>query len=86
MFGKLRLARGRLVGTKSGLANGLLASVAGEPSCPMAGGAHAELKVAGPHAAQRRVVFGARAGGLLEDHAAAGLALAASLRAETRRT
>ena len=36
----------------------------GERSILMAGGAFAELKVAGPHAAQRRVVVGARAGGL----------------------
>ena len=42
------------------------AGVVGERSWPMAGGALAELKVAGPHAAQRQVVAGARAGGLLD--------------------
>ncbi len=45
---------------------GLLAVVVGEQSRSMVSGAHAAVKVAGPHAAQRRVVVGARAGGLLE--------------------
>ena len=44
----------------------------------MSGGAFIELKVAGPHVAERRVVFGVRAGGLLEVHAAVGLVLVAS--------
>ena len=55
-----------------------LASVVGEQRCELAGGAKVKLKVGGPYAAQRRVGFGARAGGLLEVHAAVGLALAAS--------
>jgi len=38
----------------------------------LAGGAKVELKVAGPHAAQRRVFAGFRASGLLEVHASAG--------------
>ena len=50
----------------------------GEQRCALAGRASAKLKVAGPHAAQRQVIFGVRAGGLLEVHAAVGLALAAS--------
>ena len=54
------------------LANGLSIEVVGEPSRPMAGGALARMKVAGPHAVQRQVVGEARAGGLLEVHAAGG--------------
>ena len=50
----------------------LLAGEAGWLSCVSAGGALAELVIAGPHEVQRRGVVGARAGGLLEDHAAAG--------------
>ena len=53
-------------------------SVVDELRCELAGGAKVELRVAGPHAAQRQVVFGSRAGGLLEVHAAVGLVLAAS--------
>ena len=45
------------------------------------------MKVAGPHAAERRVVVGLRAGGLLDGHAAASwLTLVGGRRAETRRT
>ena len=54
------------------------AGVAGERSWSMSGGALFELKVAGPNVAERRGVFGVRSGGLLEVHAAVGLALAAS--------
>ena len=53
-------------------------SVVDELRCELAGGAKVELRVAGPHAAQRQVVVGARAGGVLEVHAAVGLVLAAS--------
>ena len=60
--------------------------VVGEQSCALAGRAKVELKVAGPHAVQRQVEFGVRADGLLEVHAAIGLALAACRRAGTRRT
>jgi len=52
----------------------------------MAGRESAELNVAGPHAAQRQVIFGVRAGGSLEAHAARGPALAASRWAKARRT
>ena len=41
----------------------------------MASRALAELNVAGPHAVQRQVDFGVRAGVLLDVHAAIGLAL-----------
>ena len=63
------------------------AGVVSEQSRSLSGGAKAELKVAGPHAAQRQVVADARAGGLLDLHAAAvWLALVGGRRAETRRT
>ena len=42
------------------------AGVVGEPSCPIAGAAYADLKVAGPHAVERLVLAGSRAGGLPE--------------------
>jgi hypothetical protein len=45
------------------LTNGLLAVVVGEQSCPPAGRVLAELNVAGPHAAERQVFAGSRAGG-----------------------
>jgi len=61
-----------LIGTRLQLAGGLLADAVDERRCPMAGGALAEVKVAGPHAGQRQVVVGSRAGGLLDVHAAAG--------------
>ncbi len=64
----------------------LLAGEAGWLSCVSAGGALAESVIAGPHVAERRVVFGVRAGGLLEAHAAVGLVLAANRKAKTRRT
>ena len=54
------------------------AGVVVEQICALAGKALAELKVAGPHAIQRQVDLGVRAGGLLEIHAAVGLVLAAS--------
>ena len=53
-----RLARG--FGSRAGC----WPDVVGERSCPLAGGALAELKVAGPHAVQRRVIADARSGGL----------------------
>ena len=50
-------------------------SVVDELRCELAGGAKVELNVAGPHAVQRQVDFGVRAGVLLDVHAAIGLAL-----------
>jgi len=86
-FGKVRLARRESVGTRLRLTNGLSAGVAGERSCPKAGGAKAELKVAGPRVAECRVVVGSRVGGMLDGHAAAGwLALVGGRQTETRRT
>ena len=54
-----------------------LASVVGEQRCVLAGGALAELNVAGPCAVQGQVVVAARAGGSLDGHAAGWSALAA---------
>ena len=70
-FNKAWLAHRESVGTRFQLASGLLADAIGERSCPMAGGALAELNVAGPHAAERLVLAGSRAGGLLDGHVAA---------------
>ena len=71
-FGQVRLARRESGGTRYRLSDGLSAVVVGEPSWPLANGAHAELKVAGPHAVERQVVAGLRVGGLPDGHAAAG--------------
>jgi hypothetical protein len=83
---QVRLARPESVGTRCQLTNGLSAVVVGEQSCPMAGRALAKGNVAGPHAVERQVAVGVRAGGLLEVHAAGWLVLAESRQAETRRT